>query len=352
MQLAEQIQIGSKAVGDKNPVFIIAEVGSNHNGSLDLARKHIAAAAAAGVDAVKFQAFTADKHYSRHTPGFSYLEGKGEARATYDLIKSLEIDREWHEALIQTCRDEGVEFLSSPCDDEAVTQLASLGMNAFKLASFDLPDLHLIARMAKHGRPLLLSTGMANMADIQNAVQAAAEFENNQIVLFQCTSLYPAPAHLSNLNSMATMHRAFGAVVGYSDHTLGDHVCLAAVACGASILEKHFTLDRSLPGPDHGFAIEPDELKEMVRKIREVESAIGDGRKSGPREEEMEMFAKGRRSLHTIRAVQKGEVLTADNLQVKRPGYGLLPVLATSVVGLEVKRDLAEDHWITWEDLK
>ena len=346
------IEINGKRIGEGYPTYIIAEMGSNHNGDLNLAKKLIEAASKAGVDAVKFQTFRAEAHYSKHTPGFTYLEEQGHQQNTYDLIKSLEIDREWHEELIDFCTSLSIDFLSSPCDYEAVDQLGNLGMPAFKLASFDLPDLNLIRHMATFRRPLLFSTGMAYYADIQAALNAAKDAGNDQVVLLQCTSLYPAPANLSNLSTMETMKLAFRVPVGYSDHTLGDHITIAAVAIGACLIEKHFTLDRNLTGPDHAFATEPSELAEMIKRIREVEAAIGNGVKDGPREAELEMFEKGRRSLHVIKAVEAGEIILKDNLRIKRPSYGILPKYFEIVAGMKATKDISDDHWITWEDLK
>jgi len=350
--MIKTIAINGRKIGPGEPAYIIAEIGSNHNGDLSLSKKIIEAASKAGVDAVKFQAFRAETHYSKHTPGFTYLEQHGYQQSTYDLIKSLEIDRDWHEELMHFCAGLNINFLSSPCDYEAVDQLGALGVPAFKVASFDLPDLNLIGHMAAFKRPLLFSTGMASYTDIQAALNTAKEAGNDQVLLLQCTSLYPAPADLSNLAAMDTMMRAFGVPVGYSDHTLGDHVSIAAVALGACLIEKHFTLDRNLPGPDHAFAIEPSELGEMIHRIREVETAIGEGVKNGPREAELEMFAKGRRSLHVLQAVKAGEIILKDNLRIKRPGYGILPRHFKIVAGMRATKNISGDHWITWDDLK
>jgi len=350
--MAHFVTIAQKPVGRGYPAYIIAEAGSNHNGDLAQAKELIAAAAAAGADAIKFQAFRAREHYSKHTPGFRYLEINGNTQSTYDLIRSLEIDRDWHPLLIDHARSCGITFLSSPCDHHAVSQLGKLGMEAFKVASFDLPDIYLIREMATFQKPMLLSTGMATYEDIQTAIHTCTIEGNNQIVLLQCTSLYPAPPNLTNLAAIRTMQRAFPCPVGYSDHTTGDHIACAAVAAGACMIEKHFTLDRSLPGPDHNFAIEPVELAAMIRKIREIESAIGDGMKNGPRDEEQEMFEKGRRSIHTVQKVAAGQVISKENLCIKRPGYGISPRLLDTVAGMIAKKDIPEDHWITWEDFK
>lgn len=338
-------KIGNRLVGDRQPCFVIAEIGSNHNQSLEMAYEHIDAAAEAGADAVKFQTFKASEHYSRFTPGFSYLNN----RDTWSLIKTLELNREWHVLLKQRSEARGVEFFSSPCDVEAIEDLAKLDVCAYKVASFDLPDSGLIAHMASKGKPVILSTGMADLPDIQAGVGACRAAANEQVVLLQCTSLYPAPAHLSNLEAMRAMRSSFGVLTGYSDHTVGDHIPLAAAAMGACVLEKHFTLSRKLPGPDHSFGMEPIELKEMVRKLREVEAAIGDGAKDGPRPDEQEMYTKGRRSLHAVRDIRAGERINANDLVVKRPGLGISPRLRDQIVGRTASADIPADHWVTWD---
>ncbi len=339
------LAIGDRRVGDGHPCYVIAEIGSNHNHDFDQARRLIDAAADAGVDAVKFQTFRASAHYSRKAPGFTYLDGQD----TYGLIESLELDRDWHAPLKAHAESAGLHFLSSPCDADAVRELAELGVVAHKVASFDLPDLELIRQIAETGKAVILSTGMADWMDMQRAVQTCRDSGNEQLILLQCTSLYPAPAELSNLRAMAAMRAAFGTLTGYSDHTLGDHVPLAAVALGACVIEKHFTLDRGLPGPDHAFAIEPDELGAMMRKLREVEDALGDGAKAGPREAEQEMFDKGRRSLHARVAIPAGTRITAEMLCSKRPGYGIPPHLKAQLVGRTARQDIEPDDWVTWE---
>lgn len=332
-------------IGDSHPCFVIAEIGSNHNHNFDLAKQTIAAAAAAGVDAVKFQTFRARAHYSRHAPGFSYLNNTD----TFKLIESLELNRSWHAPLKTYAESLGLAFLSSPCDIEAIDELDELETPAFKVASFDLSDLGLIRHMARTGRPIILSTGMADWMDIQRAVDSCVQEGNRKIVLLQCTSLYPAPTHLSNLRAIRVMRDAFGVLTGYSDHTEGDHVCLASVALGACVVEKHFTLDKTLPGPDHAFAIEPEPLKQMMGRLREVEAAMGDGAKTGPRADELEMFRKGRRSLHARTRIAKGDVITPEMLAIKRPGLGIPPHQAREIVGRVARTDIEEDQWITWE---
>lgn len=339
------IEIGGRLIGEGKPCFVIAEIGSNHNNDYDMALKLIDEASHAGVDAVKFQTFRADSHYSKKTPSFSYLNDKD----THALIQNLEIDRGWHKPLIEYAKSRNVIFLSSACDIDAINELSGLNMAAYKVASFDLPDIELIRSMAIHKKPMILSTGMASLMDIGRAIDSCHSVGNRNIILLQCTSLYPAPVELSNLSAMHLMKSEFGCEVGYSDHTLGDHVTLAAVALGACVVEKHFTLDRQLAGPDHSFAIEPNELKSMVDKIRDIQSSIGDGLKNGPRAEEGEMFVKGRRSIHAARKIMSGQVITADMLTVKRPGFGVEPYLINSIIGKVAKVDIEQDEWLTWQ---
>jgi sialic acid synthase SpsE len=333
-----------RLIGDGQPCFVIAEMASNHDQDLSVALALIDAAAEAGVDAVKVQTFRAASHFSKYAPGFAYLNNCN----PYELIKSVELDRAWHAPLKKHCDGLNLAFFSSPCDVDAIDELDTLGTPAFKVASFDLTDLGLIRHMARTGRAMILSTGLADWMDIQRGVDACRHAGNQKIALLQCTSLYPAPAHLSNLRAMRLMREAFGVLTGYSDHTEGDHVAIAAVAAGACIVEKHFTLDRSRPGPDHGFAIEPAELKRMMQRLREVEAAMGDGAKTGPRPEEQEMFEKARRSLHARTRIAKGEIITAEMLTSKRPGLGIPPYLTDMVVGRVARADIEADQWITW----
>ena len=343
----KKFKIGQRDIGFNEPCYIIAEIGSNHNQDFDLACAHIEAAADAGSDAVKFQTFRANEHYSRKSPGFSYLNKQD----THQLIKSLELNRSWQKDLMVKAHECGVDFFSSPCDVDAINSLVELDVPVFKVASFDLPDTVLITEMASHKRPIILSTGMATWQDIQLSINAVRKAGNEDIALLQCTSLYPAPARLSNLSAMSSMREAFGLPIGYSDHTEGDHISLAAVSLGACILEKHFTLESTLPGPDHSFAMEPKQWKEMVSKIRDIEESIGDGLKNGPRPEEEEMAQKGRRSLHASMNIKKGEIISEEMLVTKRPGLGINPQFRQEVIGRVAKTNIEQDDWITWDHL-
>jgi sialic acid synthase SpsE len=346
--MPQAIRIGQHTVGDGQPVFVIAEIGSNHNGDWSLALQTIDAAVEAGVDAVKFQTFRASSHVSSKARTPSYLKTDEKLQ---DIIRALEINRDWHQPLADYCASKGVEFFSSPCDREAVDELEAVGAPAHKVASFDLPDTDLVAYIAAKHKPVILSTGLADWMEIQRAIDACHAVGNHQVILLQCTSLYPAPAGLSNLAAMASMRQAFGVLTGYSDHTMGDNVTCAAVALGACVIEKHITMDRSLPGPDHPFAMEPAELKLMMHRIREIEIALGDGVKNGPRPQEQEMADLARRSLHAARDIAAGTTITADMMAIKRPGLGIAPSLRKHVVGRIAKHDIDADAWITWDML-
>lgn len=346
-----RVKIGNRWVGDGEPCFVIAEAGANHNRDLGMGKELIDVAAEAGADAVKFQTYSAETLYSRQTPRFSYLEGVSD-QSTWDLIKSIELPRDWQGELAAHAAKRGIPFLSTPFDHAAIDELAALGVPAYKIASFEIVDVELIGAAAARGRPMVISTGLATYEDIADAVAACAAAGNRDVVLLQCASLYPAPPARMNLRAIETMRRAFGVPVGLSDHSRGIHVATAAVALGACAIEKHFTLDRSLPGPDHPFASEPGELRELVRQIRDVEAALGDGLKLGPvSDEEREMHQKARRSLIAAREIPKGAVIDRSMITVKRPGFGIRPKFVDLVVGRVAKVAIAEDTVLTWDML-
>lgn len=344
-----EVKIQNKTVGGDNPCYIIAEIGSNHNNNYNTALELIDAASDSGADAVKLQTFRASQHYSKYSP--KILQSDGSYIDPYLLVESLEMDREWISGLTKYASSKSIHLFSSPCDLDAISLFSSVDSPAYKVASFDLTDLKLVEEIAKIKKPIILSTGLANYADIQRAVNTCKNNDNNNIILMQCTSVYPAPVSLSNLNTIRTIRLAFNVVTGYSDHTLGDHICIAAVALGASVIEKHFTLDAKLAGPDHHFAIEPNGLRAMVDKIHDIEVALGDGVKDGPRAEEVELYEKARRSIHAAIKIKKGEVITDSMLCVKRPSYGIDPYLIERVVGRKAMRDIKADEWITWSDI-
>jgi sialic acid synthase SpsE len=307
-----------------------------------LARELIDAAADCGVDAAKFQIYTADALYSRRTPAHS-----GYTKNLHTLISEIETPREWIEELAAHCARRGLVFFATPFDKEAADLLNPYSA-LFKIASFELVDLPLIAHVAAKGKPVVLSAGLANMDEVRDALDAC---HTAQAILLQCASLYPAPPDIVNLRAMKTMQDTFGIPTGLSDHTLGTHISVAATALGAHMIEKHFTLSRSLEGPDHPFAMEPADMKRLVEQVRDVEAALGDGEKRGPSEAESESYRIGRRSVHAARGISAGSAITADMLCTKRPGLGIAPKHIGELIGKTASRDIAADEWLTWNML-
>jgi sialic acid synthase SpsE len=345
--LRSSFEIGGRRVGDGAPCYVIAEAGANHNRDLGLARELVAVAADAGADAVKFQTYTGKDLYSSRTPRFEYLE---DDRSPQELLDAIALPREWQEQLAEYARSLGIAFFSSPFDHAAVDGLAALGVPAMKIASFELVDLDLIRHAAQTGVPLILSTGMATYGEIEDALAAAGETGNDAIALLRCVSLYPAPPDMINLRAMATLRGAFRVPVGLSDHTTGTAVAAGGAAVGMDLLEKHFTVSRKLEGPDHPFALEPDELKALVAGVREVEAAMGDGVMRGPSDAESgEMYRLARRSIIAGTDIPAGTVIEREMLVVKRPGYGIAPKEIERVVGRRARVDIPFDEPVTWD---
>ena len=328
--------------GDR--VFIIAEAGVNHNGSLDSAIGLVDAAADAGADAVKFQTFSADRLVSKTAQKAEYQKAAtGADESQYEMLKRLELSDVAHLAIAEHCRKRGIMFLSTAFDCDGVRYLDTLGMPIFKIPSGEITNLPYLRTVSSCGKPMILSTGMSTMDEIRAAVSVLGE--SRDITLLHCTTEYPCPFSSVNLTAMVTMRKEFGLPVGYSDHTLGIEVPIAAVAIGARVIEKHFTLDRNQEGPDHKASLEPGELAKMVMAIRNVESALGNGIKT-PAEVELKNIAVARKSIVARVPIRKGELFTEDNLSVKRPGTGLSPMLWDKVLGTVASRDYAEDEEI------
>ncbi|MDR1740384.1 MAG: N-acetylneuraminate synthase family protein [Synergistaceae bacterium] len=332
-----------KSFGDGRPVFIVAEVGANHNRSMSLAGELIDAAAEAGVDGVKFQFYTPDGLYSSRTPMHSGYE-----KDLHTLISEIETPREWAEDLAARCRARGVTFFGTPFDRGAADMLARLSP-MIKIASFELVDLPFVRYAAEKGKPMVLSTGMASSEEIGDAIGACRAAGNEAVALLQCASLYPSPPEIMNLRAIPAMRAEFGVPAGLSDHSEGGHVALAAVAMGACMIEKHFTLSRKMDGPDHHFAMEPDDMRTLVRQCREIEAAMGDGLKSGPDKAESEYYGL-RRSVHAAVDIPAGAVITLDMLTVKRPALGVPPKSINTLAGMRARRNIAADEWISWDD--
>ncbi len=351
--------------------FVIAEAGVNHNGSLDLALQLVDIAAEAGADAVKFQTFKAEELVTAGAARAEYQVANLREQGTQlEMLRRLELSAAGHEALAQHCERRQVRFMSTAFDATSLALLAGFGMPAIKIPSGDITCAPLLLQASRLGTPLIVSTGMCNLQDIEAALGVIAfgltrqgtpagqlECEHayesvegrdalvRQVTLLHCVTQYPAPPESVNLRAMDTMASEFGLRVGYSDHTLGYEVALAAVARGAAVIEKHFTLDRALPGPDHAASLEPDELRRMIAGIRNIERALGDGRKV-PAAQELRNRAVARRSLVAARAIPKGEAFVAESLACKRPGHGVSPMAYWDVLGRRAPRDFALDELI------
>lgn len=346
----KRVSIGGRMVGDGSPCFVIAEAGSNHNGRLDEAKALVRLAAEAGADAVKFQTFRAGKLYSRNAGRSEYLQLD---QPIFDIIAAMEMPYEWLPVLAEEATRHGVLFLSTPFDEESVDVLEP-HVPAYKIASYEMTHLPLVRYIARKGKPLIISTGTADLDEVRETVEAVRAVGNDQLIMLQCTASYPAPLESLNLRAMTTMRNELDVLVGLSDHSREPLIGpIAAVALGASVIEKHFTFSNELPGPDHRFAIEPDELRMMVRSIRECQAALGDGKKRvAGVEQELRKFA--RRTIITQVPVARGEKLSADNIAVLRAGnggHGLPPSAFETAIGRSVRRDLEAGVPVTAEDL-
>ncbi len=343
------ISIQDKLIGDEQPCFMIAEAGVNHNGSVDTAKRLIDAAASAGADAVKFQTFSADRLALADTPLAGYQ--KEHITHTSDqqqMLKELELPLPAFRDLMDHCAKRGVIFLSSPFDEISADLLNDLGVAAFKVPSGELTNHSNLDHIARKGKPVILSTGMSTLGEVESALRVVENAGNDQIILLQCTSAYPADVRDVNLNAMLTLKRAFRYPVGFSDHTEGGDIALAAVALGARVVEKHLTLDRGLPGPDHQASIEPDELAAMIRSIRRVEQALGDGRKR-PSRQEQENAKLVRKSICAKKDIPKGAIIEMSALILSRPGDGLPPSFLPILLGKRASQAIGAGTQISLE---
>lgn len=326
-------------------VYIIAEAGVNHNGSFDLACRLVDAAKAAGADCIKFQTFRAQNLVSRNAGKADYQKDTTGDGSQADMLSKLELSYDAFSRLKQYCEEVGITFLSTPFDLESVAFLDELGVPFWKIPSGEVTNLPYLEALAKTGRPVVMSTGMCEMGEIEAALRVLREHGTSDIRLLHCNTEYPTPFADVNLRAMETMRRAFGVEVGYSDHTKGIEVPIAAVALGATIIEKHFTLNRNMEGPDHKASLEPDELAAMVSAIRNIEQALGSGEKTAS-PSERKNIAVARKSIVAKRAIKAGERLTEDDLTVKRPGSGVSPMRWRDVLGTAAIRDFEEDEMI------
>lgn len=328
-------------------IFIIAEAGVNHNGDPGMARRLIDAAAAAGCDAVKFQTFRAGALVSRKAATADYQKANGSGESQLEMLQRLELPFEAHHDLQQHANQQGLQFLSTAFDAQSVDFLQSLDIPVWKIPSGEITNFPYLVRIAGMGKPIILSTGMSTMAEIEEAVGVLTRHgvDRSRLCILQCNSEYPTPAQDVNLRAMLTLGETFGTAFGYSDHTLGGTIAVAAAALGARVLEKHFTLDSTLPGPDHRASLEPGALAALVAAVRDVEQAMGDGiKRPSPSEEKNRALA--RKSLVAARAIQAGEVFTPENVTSKRPASGLSPMRWNDVMGRAAPRDFAEEELI------
>ena len=329
-------------------VFIIAEAGVNHNGSIELAFKLIDAAVEAGVDAVKFQTFKAENLVSKNTQKAEYQkQTTNPLESQLDMLKKLELDVDVHKKLIKYCNAKGILFLSSPFDHDSIDLLNELGLKIYKIPSGEITNLPYLRRIGSLAKQVILSTGMSTLKEVGDAlailVDSGTKKEN--ITVLHANTMYPTPMEDVNLNAMKTIKKEFDVAVGYSDHTLGIEVDIAAVAMGASIVEKHFTIDKAKEGPDHKASLEPEELRAMVIAIRNVEKALGDGIKI-PSGSEKPNIVVARKSILANQKIKKGDTLTEENIIVKRPGNGISPMKWDEVIGLVAAKDYQVDDKI------
>ena len=328
--------------------LIIAEAGVNHNGDLAFARKLVDAAAEAGADLVKFQTFNADRLVTRAAKKADYQAQFTDRDETqHNMLRRLELTPAMHHELIVHCHVRNVGFFSTGFDTESVDLLASLGQQLFKIPSGEITNLPYLRHVGRLGMPIILSTGMSNMPEIASAIQALedAGTPRSKVTVLHCTTAYPTPMSDVNLRAMQTIKTTLGVAVGYSDHTSGFEIAIAAVGLGATVIEKHFTLDRNLPGPDHQASLEPAELKAMVAAIRNIETALGDGVKNSTASEAKNILV-ARKSLVASRDILLGEEFSAENLTAKRPGTGISPMRWDEIIGLKAIRDFVADEFI------
>ena len=334
--MIKKIRIGNKYIGENEPTFIIAEAGSNHDRNINQAKELIDIASECKADAVKFQLFKAESFYKINDPMFK-------------VMKENEFPREWMKELYNYAQKKNIIFLATPFDNEAVDLLKEYNSPAFKIASSETTNLPLLRYVALSNKPLILSTAMCSIADIYEAIEVIESTGNNDIILLQCSALYPTEAQHVNLRVMDTLKHTFNLLVGYSDHTLGTHIPSAAVGRGACVIEKHFTISRKLKGPDHSYAIEPKELQSMIKNIREVEKSLGspikkmlDEEKSGARRE----------SIYAKSDISKGMIITNELLEIKRPAIGIEPRLLRAIIGQKSIKNIKAGGMIDWGMIK
>ena len=327
-------------------ILIIAEAGVNHNGSIILAKELISKAKYAGADIIKFQTFISENVVSKYAPKAEYQNNNTKTdESQLEMVKKLELSFGDFTELHNYCKEIGIEFLSTAFDFESIDFLNTLGMQVWKIPSGEITNLPYLIKIAKLNKKVILSTGMSTMREIEDAVNILKDHGASELIILHCTTEYPTPYEDVNLNAMLAIKEKFGYEVGYSDHTMGIEVPIAAVALGAKVIEKHFTLDRTMDGPDHKASLEPSELKTMVDAIRNIELSMGTGIKE-PADSEKKNIAIARKSIVANRSIKKGDILTETNLTVKRPGDGFSPMKWFEIIGTKATRDFEEDELI------
>lgn len=346
--MIQPVRISNRLVGPGRPCFIIAEAGVNHNGDMRLAHRLIDAAAKAGADAVKFQSFVTEELITPEAPKAGYqVETTGEPDSQYKMLKALELSADQQAELKAHCEQVGILYLCTPYENMSIDMLDRMDIAAFKIASTDTTNIPFLRYVASKGRPVILSTGMSTLGEVEQAVNTlCAAGLDDKVIILHCTSEYPAPVGEANLRAILTMQQAFHCPVGFSDHTPGVDVSPWAVAVGACLIEKHFTLDRNMVGPDHRASLEPDHLLALVRAVRDVEAALGDGVKR-PMPSELANKPLMQKSLVARHNIRAGDTITSDDLTCKRPGFGLAPSWFDRIVGKRAAMDIPKDGVLT-----
>jgi len=337
------IKIGKSVIGKNLPCYIIAEAGVNHNGELYLAKELVKQAKLSGADCVKFQTFKAEQVITRTAPKARYqLDITSKEESQFEMLKKLELQQEDYIELINYCKELNIDFLSTPYNHEDAEFLENIGVGAYKIASGQLVEYAFLEYVAQKGKPMIVSTGMAKMSEVAKAVEAIRSVGNENVILLHCTTNYPSATEDANVKAIESMKEAFKIETGYSDHVANNYACYAAVALGAKVIEKHFTLDRNMDGPDHSSSLNPEGFKQLVEGIKAVELSLGSGEKM-PCDSELENINEMRRSIATTTDIKKGEIFSAKNIGFKRPATGIAPVNYNNIIGQEAKADINSD---------
>lgn len=349
----KEISINGKKIGPESPIFLIAEAGVNHNGKLNLAKKMIDIALEAKVDAIKFQTFSTEKLLLKTTPKIKYQKENVEDQENfYDMLKKYELTIEDFKILNNYCKEIGLIFLSTPFDEISVKWLDNLNISAFKIGSGDMNNFPLLKLISSKKKPILLSTGMATLEEVIESVNFLKSNNVEDIVIFQCTTNYPSNYEEINLNVIDTYKKEFpNNIIGFSDHSLGFEASIGAAAKGVKVIEKHFTINKEMDGPDHKASLNPRELKEWVKHIRNLEKALGDYKKF-PSKNEQEIAKIARKSIVTLSDLKEGDLIKREDIDIKRPGYGISPKYFNSLIGKTIKRNVPKNSILFWEDIE